>query len=295
VGNKLRRIENARANFLSGIGTPEGELFVVDDFQREAIAAVGEKKDVLVVAPTGSGKTFIALEAIKTTLAQKSSAVYTTPLKALSNTKFNELKAKFEPEYPVGLLTGDRKIEGDAAVVVATTEIYRNELYRVGERYSLVVLDEVHYISDAQRGPVWEESIILTPLSSTLLMLSASISNYIEIAEWISEVRGKECVVVTKAVRPVELRYGFLHPDYGVLPLRDAGGAIFSEVAEFYQGATLDQTGMRLRPPLGRSLIAKKKNIKNTNQNNGRFSSSKKEGQARSRRDSNRPNRTRSS
>jgi len=295
VGNKLRRIDNARDNFLSGIGTPEGEPFVVDDFQREAIAAVGEKKDVLVVAPTGSGKTFIALEAIKATLAQKSSAVYTTPLKALSNTKFNELKVKFEPEYPVGLLTGDRKIEGDAAVVVATTEIYRNELYRVGDRYSLVVLDEVHYISDAQRGPVWEESIILTPLSSTLLMLSASISNYTEIAEWISEVRGKECVVVTKTVRPVELRYGFLHPDYGVLPLRDSSGAIFSEVTEFYEGATLDQTGMRLRPSLSRSLRAKNKNAKNNNHRAARLSSSQKEDQVRPRKNLNRPNRTRSS
>ena len=246
--NKQRSLESARINFLKGIGVPEGQTFVVDDFQSEAIAAIAAGKDVLVVAPTGSGKTFIAFESIKTALEARSSAVYTTPLKALSNTKFNELKIKFEPEYQVGLLTGDRKIEGDAAVVVATTEIYRNELYRGGDRYGLVVLDEVHYIADQQRGPVWEESIILTSSSSTLLMLSASISNYSEIAAWISEVRGKECVVVTKKDRPVELRYGFLHPDYGVLPLRDPSGEVSSEVIEFYQGATLDHSGMRLRP-----------------------------------------------
>ncbi len=240
-------IEEARKRFLAGIGVPAAAPFVVDDFQQEAIQSVVDGHDTLVVAPTGAGKTHIAMEAIRATLMMKKRAVYTTPLKALSNTKYNELKKKFEPEYQVGILTGDRKIEGDAHVVVATTEIYRNELYKSTERYSLVVLDEVHFISDPQRGPVWEESIILTPSSTTLLMLSASISNAQEIADWLSDVRGKPCNVVIKKQRPVELRFGFLHPELGVIPLTDERGAVFKEVLHFYGSSGLDPTGMKLK------------------------------------------------
>jgi ATP-dependent RNA helicase HelY len=244
---KRHYIEEARRKFLEGIGIPQKSEFVVDDFQREAISAVANGEDTLVVAPTGAGKTYIALESIRATLQMGARAVYTTPLKALSNTKYSELKKLFEPEYKVGLLTGDRKIEGDASVVVATTEIYRNELYRSAERYGLVVLDEVHFIADEQRGPVWEESIILTTSSSTLLMLSASISNAEEIAAWVHEVRGKECRVVIKKERPVQLRYGFLHPELGVLPLRDERGRVLAEVTEYYGSTGLDASGMRLK------------------------------------------------
>jgi superfamily II RNA helicase len=94
---------------------------------------------------------------------------------------------------------------------------------------------------------VWEESIILTPTSSTLLMLSASISNYVEIASWIEDVRGKPCRVVRRIERPVELRYGFLHPDLGVLPLRDEKGGVFKEVLRYYGQSGLDPSGMRLK------------------------------------------------
>lgn len=244
---KRPHIEEARTRFLAGMGTPPPQEFVVDEFQRSAIESAIGGEDTLVVAPTGSGKTYIALEVIRATLMQKLRSVYTTPLKALSNTKYADLRRRFEPDHRVGLLTGDRKIEGDADVVVATTEIYRNELYRTSERYSLVVLDEVHFIADPQRGPVWEESIILTPRSTTLLMLSASISNAQEIAAWIEEVRAKPCRVITKAERPVELRLGFLHPDLGVLPISDSKGHILREVQQFYGGTSLDRTGMRLR------------------------------------------------
>jgi ATP-dependent RNA helicase HelY len=243
---KQNHIEEARERFLAGIRVPEASKFEVDDFQREAISRVANNEDTLVVAPTGAGKTYIALEAIRLVLSLNLRAVYTTPLKALSNTKFNELKKIFEPQYQVGLLTGDRKIDGDAGVVIATTEIYRNELYKTHERYSLVVLDEVHFIADPQRGPVWEESIILTPSSTTLLMLSASISNAEEIAAWISEVRGKPCRIVVKKERPVELRYGFLHPDLGVIPLKDEHGGVFREVSNYYGHLGLDSSGMRL-------------------------------------------------
>ena len=247
-----RHVEEGRKKLLSGLGVPEKSEFIIDDFQREAIESVIAGNDTLVVAPTGSGKTFIALEAIRATLHFGRRAVYTTPLKALSNTKYTELRAKFEPTWKVGLLTGDRKIDGDASVVVATTEIYRNELYRSFDRYSLVVLDEVHYIADPQRGPVWEESIILTPRSCSLLMLSASISNAEEIADWLREVRGVPCQIVTKKVRPVELRYGFLHPEYGVIPLGDGKGEVFNEVSKFYGAVDLDPSGRRLKGEFGR-------------------------------------------
>lgn len=242
-------LREARKKFLSGIRVPEKTEFQIDDFQQEAISYVVEGADTLVVAPTGSGKTFIALEAITANLHLGGKSIYTTPLKALSNTKYTELKNRFEPQFKVGLLTGDRKIDTDADVVIATTEIYRNELYRGMERFSLVILDEVHFIADPQRGPVWEESIILTPSGATLLMLSASISNYGEISDWLTHVRGKACKVVIKKERPVELRHGFLHPDYGVLPLSDDKDHVFKEVNSFYGSLGLDASGMRLKSP----------------------------------------------
>ena len=246
---KFKAISESRERFLSGIGVPEKGEFHVDSFQREAIDNLVNGIDTLVVAPTGSGKTYIAIEAMKSLLARNKRAIYTTPLKALSNTKFSEFQHIFGPEHSVGLLTGDRKIEGDSDVVIATTEIYRNELYRGDVRYSLVILDEVHYIADPQRGPVWEESIILTPSESTLLMLSASISNAEEIAAWIEEVRNKECRIVIKRDRPVELRYGFLHPRFGVIPLSDEKGHLSPEVSHFYGSSEIDMLGMRVKGP----------------------------------------------
>lgn len=241
--NSKRRIDEARKALLKGVGDPIDHRFVVDPFQQEAIDLVAAGVDTLVVAPTGSGKTHIAVEAMRAIIERGGRAVYTTPLKALSNTKYTEFQRIFGPKHTVGILTGDRKIEGDAHVVIATTEIYRNELYRSSERYQMVVLDEVHYIGDQQRGPVWEESIVLTPTSTTLLMLSASISNHEEIREWIEDVRGKECRVILKEGRPVELRYAFLHPDIGVIPLGDEKGALDPEVLAFYSGSELDRSG----------------------------------------------------
>lgn len=229
-----RRLKEIREEFLDGMGVPEAEDFKPDAFQIEAIESLGEGTDTLVIAPTGSGKTYIAVEAISQLVTEGGKAVYTAPLKALSNSKYTELKAKFEPDYRVGLLTGDRKIEGDASIVVATTEIYRNELYRGTDTYSLVVLDELHYLADPQRGPVWEESIILSSKKSTLLMLSASISNPEEVAAWIEHVRGRPVKIICVKERPVELRLGFLHPQHGIMPLQDKKGNLFPEVSRFY-------------------------------------------------------------
>ena len=250
---KDRAIEESRERFLAGIGIPKMEKFVVDDFQKQAIDNLAAGIDTLVVAPTGSGKTFIAIEAMRHLIKKGQHAVYTTPLKALSNTKYSEFQRIFAPDHTVGLLTGDRKIEGDSDVVIATTEIYRNELYKGTGRYGIVILDEVHYIADPQRGAVWEESIILTPHSSTLLMLSASISNAEEIAAWIEETRNKECRIVMKKDRPVELRFGFLHPKFGVIPLSDEKGHLSPEVSHFYGSLSLDESGTRVTGRFDRS------------------------------------------
>lgn len=222
------------SDFLKGIGVPKATEFKPDEFQLRAIQSIAEGNDTLVVAPTGTGKTYIAVQSIAQIVSQGKRAVYTAPLKALSNTKYVELKKKFEPDFSVGLLTGDRKIDGDADIVIATTEIYRNELYNYGDNYALVVLDEFHYLSDSQRGPVWEESIILSPKNSSLLMLSASVSNAEEIAEWIQEVRGSKVNIIQEFHRPVELRLGFMHPGLGVMPLESEQGELLSEVIEFY-------------------------------------------------------------
>ncbi len=240
----LKRIKDERKTFLDGIGVPERTAFVADRFQLDAIESLSQGLDTLVSAPTGAGKTFIAVEAIQRVVAAGGRAVYTAPLKALSNAKYAEFKQRFEPRHSVGLLTGDRKIEGNADIVVATTEIYRNELYGYSENYALVVLDEIHYLADPQRGPVWEESIILSPRSSTLLMLSASISNAREIADWIEEVRQRPVSIIAVKERPVELRFGFLHPELGVLPLEDDRGKVFPEVAQFYGGADFGKSGL---------------------------------------------------
>jgi superfamily II RNA helicase len=239
-----KQVFAARDELLRGLGVPPPAKFHPDRFQLDAIESLKGGNDTLVIAPTGAGKTFIAIEAIRAVMERGKRAVYTAPLKALSNAKYADMKKLFEPEFRVGLLTGDRKIEGDADIVIATTEIYRNELYGYSDNYALVVLDELHYLADPQRGPVWEESIVLSAKSSTLLMLSASISNPDEVAAWIGEVRGKPVTIIAVEERPVPLRYGFLHPELGVIPLSDERGELFPEVARW---TATDSRGHRPR------------------------------------------------
>jgi ATP-dependent RNA helicase HelY len=214
-------------NLLSGIGAPKPEPFKPDPFQLEALAAL-EFEDVLVTAPTCSGKTWIAREEIRRLLAAGKRAWYTTPLKALTNSKYAEFAEEFGAKQ-VGILTGDRKENSQAPLIVGTTEIYRNQLFdalRGGEQVQadLVVLDEAHYLADEDRGHVWEEAIILTPPRIRLLLLSATIGNAGEFAGWIAEVRGVNCGVVTRpGARPVPLRAAFIMPDKRLIPLVDHG------------------------------------------------------------------------
>ncbi len=226
-------------NLLAGIGTPEPTPLVPDPFQLEALEAI-ETEDVLVTAPTGSGKTWIAREEIRRLLEAGKRAWYTTPLKALTNSKYMEFSKEFGAER-VGILTGDRKENYHAPLIVGTTEIYRNQLFdalRQGEQVGtdFVILDEAHYLADEERGHVWEEAIILSPPRIRLLLLSATIGNADEFARWIEEVRGTRVRVINRAgSRPVELRAGFLAPNAQLFPLFDAQGKFNRELERFAQ------------------------------------------------------------
>jgi len=228
-GRELREL-------LAGIGAPRAAAFKPDPFQLEALSAL-EFEDVLVTAPTGSGKTWIAREEIRRLLDSGKRAWYTTPLKALTNSKYQEFSDEFGAGN-VGVLTGDRKENSDAPLIVGTTEIFRNQLFdalRGGEdmRADLAVMDEAHYLADEERGHVWEEAIILTPPRIRLLLLSATIGNAEEFAAWISEVRGVHCGVVRRpGARPVPLRAAFLMPDKRLVPLLNDRGKLNSEIAK---------------------------------------------------------------
>src|SRR5580658_9555513 len=180
--------------------------FDFDDFQVAACGALGEGSGVLVAAPTGSGKTVIGEYAVHLALAQGRKCFYTTPIKALSNQKYADLLRRYDSRT-VGLLTGDNSINGEAPVVVMTTEVLRNMLYTGSQTLAglgYVVLDEVHYLADSARGAVWEEVIIHLPESVRVVALSATVSNAEEFGEWLDQVRGGTAVIVDEH-RPVPL------------------------------------------------------------------------------------------
>jgi len=196
--------------------------FSADRFQREALDHVVAGSSVVVTAPTGSGKTLIAQGAVEGALASGSRAFYTTPIKALSNQKFAEFRA-LHGDGRVGLLTGDNVINGDAPVVVMTTEVLRNMIYADSAALvglGVVILDEVHYLQDRYRGPVWEEVIIHLPANIPIVALSATIANAEEFTGWIRERRGTTALVAEHE-RPVPLESLYLVTDrhHGTLPL----------------------------------------------------------------------------
>ena len=180
--------------------------FDFDPFQIRACKALENGHGVLVAAPTGSGKTVVGEFAVHQALQEGTKCFYTTPIKALSNQKFNDLVKRYGADQ-VGLLTGDNSVNGEAPVVVMTTEVLRNMLYESSSTLSglaYVVMDEVHYLADRFRGAVWEEVIIHLPESVRMVALSATVSNAEEFGEWLQQVRGDTTVIVDEK-RPVPL------------------------------------------------------------------------------------------
>lgn len=215
-----------------------GFNFELDDFQKEAIEHIKNGKSVVVCAPTGAGKTCIAQSAIHLALENGTRIFYTTPLKALSNQKFYDFSRTYGEEN-VGLLTGDTTINREAQIVVMTTEVFRNMLYGTTfgalkdnlKDVKYVVLDEVHYMNDEQRGTVWEESIIYCPTNIQIIALSATVQNSKQLTNWINTVHSGTEHVFTD-FRPVPLRFYYYDsskPDT-VLPLLTPEGKLNKKI-----------------------------------------------------------------
>lgn len=217
---------------LERIQVPEPRPFIPDPFQIESLEAL-DYTDVLVTAPTGAGKTYIALKAIERVHERGGRSWYASPLKALSNAKYGEFAEYFGAEN-VGILTGDRKENSHAPIIVGTTEILRNQLYDTMHQgqdlaVQLVVLDEAHYLGDQDRGVVWEEVLIYLPARVKLLLLSATIQNAQGICEWLEWMRKTPCRWVTTDQRPVPLYPLFLFPSGELAPLSTRRG-MFSKI-----------------------------------------------------------------
>lgn len=228
-------IAPALNSVLSQIGKPAPATFVPDAFQLQALAAI-KHTDCLVIAPTGSGKTWIAREAILSVIEKGGRAWYASPLKALSNSKWVEFGLHFDPDN-VGIITGDTKENTEAPIIVGTTEILRNQLYDAMHHgfdinCDLIILDEAHFLGDMDRGVVWEEIMIYLPVRVNLLLLSATIGNGEEIARWLETIRKKQCAVVREEKRPVPLHPLFLHPSGCLFPFLD-GEKISGAVGDF--------------------------------------------------------------
>ncbi len=247
----------------SSIGVPKKSAFKPDPFQLKALSAI-KKTDCLVTAPTGSGKTWIAEKAIAEIHAKQGKSWYASPLKALSNSKYYEFSAIFGADN-VGILTGDRKENPDAPIIVGTTEILRNQLYDAmhsGESLSadLIILDEAHFLGDEERGVVWEEIMIYLPPRIPLLLLSATIGNANQIAGWLSSIRSKKCIVIEEKKRPVPLSPIFLHPSGKLFPLTTQGakkkdGNIYKKVSDYLnQKKPLLIAPSRKLPPFGQIM-----------------------------------------
>ena len=212
--------------------------FELDDFQKQACDLINDGKSVVVCAPTGAGKTVIAEHAIHKALEEGTRIFYTTPLKALSNQKYYDFCERYGTEN-VGLLTGDTSINRGGQIVVMTTEVFRNMLYGTNfgavadnlQNVRYVVLDEVHYMNDEQRGTVWEESIIYCPTNVQIIALSATVANADELTAWINTVHSRTELVNTD-FRPVPLKFFYFdssQPDK-LLPLLTPSGQLNKKI-----------------------------------------------------------------
>ena len=254
------RVDARLKTVLADVGVPEDSPFVPDPFQVEAVDTLA-KQDVVVSAPTGSGKTWIAEQAIARALGAGQRAWYASPLKALSNAKLAEFGEIFGPDN-VGILTGDRKENLGAPLIVGTTEILRNQLYDAMHRGAdldagLVVLDEAHFLGDPDRGVVWEEVIIYLPVRVRLLLLSATVANAAQIARWLEFVRDEPCATVVSDQRPVPLYPIFMMPDGELTPLKTKRG-LYGKVRHYVesQGKRRSTWQGNILPPFRRVLAS---------------------------------------
>ena len=188
----------------------------LNDFQMQAVESIEQGHSVLLSAPTGAGKTLVAEYAIHKTLAAGKRAIYTAPIKALSNQKYRDFRD--DPEIEVGLMTGDVTLNAHAPLLIMTTEIFRNTIFEAPERFEDVgylIFDEIHYLDDPERGTVWEESLIFAPENIRLICLSATIANLETFGEWIRTVRKQELDVIHHDRRPVPLEDRLYHAANG--------------------------------------------------------------------------------
>ena len=194
----------------------------LDPFQVAAVEAIDRGESVIVAAPTGCGKTLIAEYAVEASVRQGKRAVYTAPIKALSNQKFRDFRKRFGDEA-VGIQTGDVTINQDAQLLIMTTEIFRNLILENSGRLNdiyYVIFDEIHYLDDPERGTVWEESIILAPSGIRFMCLSATVPNIHELAKWMGAVRNTTFNVIEETHRPVPLKHAFYHPKFGFITIK---------------------------------------------------------------------------
>lgn len=257
------RIDSNLKESLSRIGIPEPGPFRPDPFQLDALDRLRES-DVIVSAPTGSGKTWIAIQAIERNLKNNLRTWYASPLKALSNSLYQQFEKEFGPAS-CGILTGERKENTDAPVIVGTTEILRNQLYDTMHEgrdlgSDLVILDEAHYLSDPDRGVVWEEVLIYLPPRVRLLLLSATVSNAKEVRDWLIKNRKTKAYVIRSNERAVPLKTLFLFPDGFITSLSGKKG-LSSKVKKFIaSGATSGKFRRQRRPDFGSIISGLRKN-----------------------------------
>lgn len=224
---KKNKFKNSKEQLEYYLGhKPDYEYpFLLDEFQVRAILLLDKKDHILVTAHTSSGKTAIAEYAIAKALKNKTRVIYTSPIKALSNQKFREFQNKFND---VGLITGEIYKNPEASILVMTTEILRNMLYRRNKmltEVAFVIFDEIHYMRDVSRGVVWEESIILMNKNIQMIFLSATLSNASDFANWVEFVKNHPCPIVSTKFRPIPLKH-YIYPktSHGIFLIKDGSG-----------------------------------------------------------------------